>query len=260
MFNPGLGNLREFSFPATLANGQKEFRELSVRWWLLLPIAFFVLRYKVSLFMHKRKGLESWFAGELGVVENLTVVLLVMAAALTVSVINRYGRFLQLAPKLFLAVFCSGCVFFAGEEASWGQHWFGWETGQYFLAINDQQETNFHNTSVVLDRLPKAIVSLAIFIGGVVVPLYLRRKTLVIDCRKPFWWLFPTSICVPTAIIATAATWPSRIERLAGVKFYFDGAQEMKELYIAYFFLLFIVSLYRRLHYFQATGIKFSPK
>jgi hypothetical protein len=258
--NPQMSKSGKLGFPFSPAGGEQNSHELSFVWWLLLPPGFFILRYAVSLFTDKTKGLESWFVGELGVVENLTVVLLVMALILTVYVISRYGRLLQLAPKLFLVFYCLGCVYFAGEEASWGQHWFGWKTGEFFMAINDQGETNFHNTSVALDRLPKAIVSLAIFVGGIVFPLYLRRKALKIDCTKPFWWLFPTWICLPTAFIAIAATWPAKIERYTDTVFYFDGAQEIKELYIAGFFLLFMVSLYRRLRYYQASATKFSPQ
>ena len=72
------------------------------------------------------------------------------------------------------------------------------------------------------------------------------------------WWLFPTWICLPTAIFASIATWPSKIERATGWTFYFDEAQETKEFYIALFILLFIVSLARRLQHYRATGIEFS--
>jgi hypothetical protein len=136
-----------------------------------------------------------------------------------------------------------GCIYFAGEEASWGQHWFGWETSEFFLGINSQQETNFHNTSFWLDRAPKGIVSFFIFVGGIVVPLLFYFKSWKIDYQKRFWWLWPTLVCTPTAFFATITTWPSKVERLSGWTFYFSQAQETKELYIAYFFLLWIVSL-----------------
>lgn len=260
MSNSPTSKLRDIRFPARPVGNTRDRPELSALWWLVLPIAFFILRYAVGIFTHKKKGLESWFAGELGLIENLTVVLLVLAAMLTVSVMYRFGSTLGLAAKLFLTIYFLGCIYFAGEEASWGQHWFGWQTGEYFLAINDQQETNFHNTSEALDRIPKAIVSLAIFIGGLAVPLYLRRKKLEIDHRQPFWWLFPTRICMPTALIAISATWPSKIERHIDVEFYFDGAQETKEIYIAYFFLLYILSLYRRLRQFRDDGREYSAR
>ena len=250
---------RLFSFPASPGTGETRRHELSAIWWLWLPITFFVVRYAISIFTDKSRGLESLVDGELGLVENLTVLLLLAAMLGSLNLIRRYRKVLHLVPRLFLLVFCLGCIYFAGEEASWGQHWVGWETGEYFAAINDQKETNLHNTSKYLDRIPKGIVSLAIFLGGVAIPLYLRRTAKVIDCRKPMWWLFPTWVCLPTAIIAVTATWPSKIERFTGAEFYFSGAQEMKELYFAYFFLLYIVSLGRRLQQYQVSGVKFSP-
>ena len=126
------------------------------------------------MFTDSEIGVESWLVGELGLIENLTVVLLLWAVICTALVIFRSGNSLDLTGKFFLVLYCLGCFYFAGEEASWGQHWFGWETGEYFNAVNDQQETNLHNTSIWLDRIPKAIVSLSIFIGGIVVPLYFR--------------------------------------------------------------------------------------
>jgi len=217
-------------------------------------LAFFATRYAIYLFSDMRNGLESWFRDETGVVENLTVLLLLIALGVTVYALCRFGKELHFGLIIFLLVYCLGCIYFAGEEASWGQHWFGWETGDYFLKINDQQETNFHNTSVLLDRLPKAILSLLIFAGGVVAPLIFMWRKRRINYLIRFWWLLPTSICLPSAVIASIATWPSKIERATGLNFYFDQAQEIKELYIAIFILLFVVSLYLRLLRLHRAG------
>ena len=84
-------------------------------------------------------------------------------------------------------------------------------------------------------------------IGAIVIPVLLRYTSRNIDYRGRYWWLFPTLVCTPTAILATVATWPSKIERYTGWNFYFQQAQETKEFYIALFILLFIVSLSRRL-------------
>ena len=228
-------------------------------WWMYLPVLFFVLRYYVHLNSENNAALESRFLGEYGLVENLTVGLLVLALFMTIYVMVRFGESLHIVVKVFLLFYCLGCIYFAGEEASWGQHWLGWETGDYFLAANDQQETNFHNTSKWLDRVPKAIVSLFIFIGGVVVPLWSFCKKRAFNYDKLWWWLYPTWVCLPTAIFASVATWPSKIERATDVNFYFNQAQEVKELYIAYFILLFITSLYIRLARLRRQGVNFSP-
>jgi hypothetical protein len=182
----------KFQFPVTRAGVETGPSELSSAWWLYFPISFFVLRYAVSIFTNRTTGLESWFRGELGIVENLTVLFLLAAMVYTLYLIKRSGGLLHVIPRIFLFTYCIGCLYFAGEEASWGQHWFGWETGDYFRTINDQQETNFHNTSALLDRTPKALVSFLIFLGGIVIPVILSCKGLKIDCKKIMWWIFPT--------------------------------------------------------------------
>ena len=217
--------------------------ELHRLWWLYLPILFFVVRYIVSRTSNPATGLESWFKHELGIVENLTVAFLVAAAFITIRILLRLKKQADPLLKVFLVFYLLGLIYFAGEEASWGQHWFGWETGGIFLEINDQQETNFHNTSEWLDRVPKGVVSLAIFIGGVIIPLLYYFKSWKINYLNRWWWLLPTLVTTPSAIFATTATWPSKIERATDWNFYFSQAQETKELYIAYFFLLFVISL-----------------
>ena len=234
--------------------------ELHPVWWLYLPLSFYALRYAAHLF--GRGGRDSFnasFLGELGIVENLTVLLLVLALLVTIAVLIRFGKSLHLRVKIFLLLYCLGCIYFAGEEASWGQHWFGWESSEYFMQANDQQETNFHNTSIWLDRVPKSIVSLLVFLGGIVAPLWFAYRGIEINAQKPGWWLWPTWICLPSAVIATIATWPSKIENAAGMKFYFDQAQETKEAFFACFILLFILSLSIRLSRMTKQGTPFSP-
>lgn len=231
----------------TAPGDQADRYELHKIWWLYLPVPFFFFRYAIGRFTNAQTGLESWFRHELGVIENLTVVFLVVALFYTVRLIVVYTDSMDLLLKTFLVLYCLGCIYFAGEEASWGQHWFGWQTGGFFQGINDQNETNFHNTAEWLDRIPKGIVSLLIFIGGIVIPVLFYYKSLKIDYQGRFWWMYPTLVCTPTAIFATVATWPSKIERHTGWHFYFEQAQETKEFYIALFILLFVVSLSRRM-------------
>lgn len=61
---------------------------------------------------------------------------------------------------LFMAV---GLVmlFAGGEEISWGQRVFGWETPQELIDVNDQGETNLHNIGIVLQ-----LTNLAMFLTG----------------------------------------------------------------------------------------------
>ena len=247
------------SFPVSSIDNRHIKLELPLLWWLIFPLGFFILRYSTGMFTDKQRGLESIFLGELGIVENLTVLFLLLAIAMGLRLLIQYRKLFRPFFTFSLVFYCLGCIYFAGEEASWGQHWFKWTTGEYFLAINDQQETNFHNSSDLLDRVPKSIVSLGIFLGGVVVPITLRRKHLQIDPSKPLWWVLPTWVCLPTAILATIATWPSKIENVTGWVFYFDQAQETKEFYIAYFILIAIASLSVRIQKIKMAGQSYSP-
>jgi hypothetical protein len=52
-------------------------------------------------------------------------------------------------------------LFAAGEEISWGQRVFGWETPQELIDVNDQGETNLHNIGIVLQ-----LTNLAMFLTG----------------------------------------------------------------------------------------------
>ncbi len=67
-------------------------------------------------------------------------------------------RVIQLAPSVPLRgwgiLALIGSVYVFGEELSWGQHLFDWTTPEFWNQINDQGETNFHNTSSWLDQKP----------------------------------------------------------------------------------------------------------
>ncbi len=233
--------------------------EINMFWWLHLPILFYVFRYVAHFFGTAKKGIESYLQHELGIIENLTVIFLLFALVCTMSIIVRFGKSLHLFLKIFLVLYCLGCIYFAGEEASWGQHWFGWETSEFFLEHNDQKETNIHNTSEWFDRHPKGVVSLLVFVGGVFIPLLFYYKAWRVHHTRRFWWLWPTWVCLPTAVITTISTWPSKIEDWFGLDFYFNEVQELKECYIAYFILLYIVSLGRRLTHLHKEGEEFAP-
>ncbi len=85
------------------------------------------------------------FAAEDKLVEYGTAVFLVISSIILIR--NTIGlsakkRMMAAALTAFYAL-----LFFlaAGEEISWGQRIFGWESGEFMLENNKQDETNFHN-------------------------------------------------------------------------------------------------------------------
>ncbi len=140
-----------------------------------------------------------------------------------------------------------GSFYMSGEEASWGQHWFQWGTSNEWTAINDQGETNFHNTSSWLDQKPRTILEIGIIFGGIVFPLFLHYRP---ELRKnPITFIVPTLVLLPTAIISEVARMTERLLGALDAPFrIFQRASEVQELFFALFILLYLIIFWQRLN------------
>lgn len=138
-----------------------------------------------------------------------------------------------------------GGVYLAGEEASWGQHWFGWGTPEGWQAVNDQQETNLHNTSHLLDQLPRAILRAGIMVTGLVVPWLLLNRPGVLPARFDFF--YPPLATWPLAALVLAM---EPVFQFKEAIRWSDWANirpgEIDELFIVSFLLLYAIVLRRR--------------
>lgn len=65
-------------------------------------------------------------------------------------------------------------IFGAGEEISWGQRVFGFQTGETMKALNYQQETNLHNLIPALAF--NGLIIFALGLGFILIPLLWHRK------------------------------------------------------------------------------------
>ena len=74
--------------------------------------------------------------------------------------------------KLYVYLYILGLFYFFFEEISWGQHFFHWETPNYFSEINHQNETNFHNTSNLFNELPRSLLTIWCIIPFISVKLF----------------------------------------------------------------------------------------
>jgi hypothetical protein len=83
----------------------------------------------------------------------------------------KYRKLVSPITVIWIVLWAMACTYFAGEEASWGQWYFGWESPEWFESVNDQGETNLHNMSSWADQKPRALVELFILISGVIIPL-----------------------------------------------------------------------------------------
>lgn len=89
-----------------------------------------------------------WWAQEDGPFEYATALIYGVCSVLF-AVMARRGNFPRNSNyrlgQAILITGAFGCFFIMGEEISWGQRIFGWDTPQSWAAINYQQETTLHN-------------------------------------------------------------------------------------------------------------------
>ena len=96
---------------------------------------------------------------ENGVIEYLQVVLLIFAICLLCSA-RKFFYDNNKHIYYLIIIKIVGLTYFLGEEISWGQNIFKWESPDFFMNLNNQKETNFHNISNFFDQLPRSIVLL----------------------------------------------------------------------------------------------------
>ncbi|WP_053005510.1 hypothetical protein [Kiloniella spongiae] len=138
-----------------------------------------------------------------------------------------------------------GSFYMSGEEASWGQHWFQWDTSAEWSQINDQGETNFHNTSSWLDQKPRTVLEIGIILGGIILPLVLRNKPHLRN--HPYAIIVPTLVLLPTAIIAETTRMTERLFAALDVPFrFFQRTSEVQELFFALFVLYYLIIILKR--------------
>ena len=224
--------------------------------WFWVPIALLVLTF---VFLQIDRDLFVWWVRtETGPGENITAGLFVISGVLAFIIARRKeaipvrwlrGSFIAIGVLAFLV---------AGEEWSWGQHFFGWGTPEWLASINSQQETNLHNVAHrTLDQKPRAIFSIVVLVVAVIVPL-LRHRLTWIDRYPVLDWLMPGRFLIPTALIIVL---PRVIDRF---QVWFDthlpGAlfiptrdfQEIQELFIAIFVFFYLVNLLLRIRRFES--------
>ena len=141
------------------------------------------------------KDAYKWFTGEDGFAENMQVLFLAVAFLLTLTVVRRlWKRGDKGMACLYLGV-SLGLFFVIGEEISWGQRIFGWETPESLKAINKQAETNIHNIYGVWELV--TWMQLLVGAYGTLLPLLFLRWPVVARYRKTLSLLVPHYVLIP---------------------------------------------------------------
>ena len=235
----------------------KDFKknELHIFLWLFVPILIFL----IFLIVKQLNPIffVDFFQGEKGFIENGTFFILLISIITNFSVIKKIKTKEYNIQYFLMIIFLIGLVYFAGEEISWGQHWFNWETNNFFKNFNDQSETNFHNISSWLDQKPKAILLFFVLFGGILSPLFSYNKDknnltfqyiffpeiscFITSAFCLFFYLLDNSykiLCTGTPGIDISCKFIPQL--------FFFRTSEIIEFYIALFLLIYIFSIYKK--------------
>jgi hypothetical protein len=213
-------------------SGQKE--TLPVLLWAVFPLAFMAIQILLEIFVPHHYLAPMHTEG--GPIEALQFFITSGSVLLAGYILFKVKKPLF---KLWVGAAMLGCFYIAGEEVSWGQHIFNWVTPEFWTHVNDQQETNLHNTSSWLDQKPRTLLLLGIVATGIILPGLRRWKPGWIPAR--FEDLYPSSLVFVTALGVIV---PYLCQQVAYGVFrvnLFERVSEVQELYMYYFILLYLL-------------------
>ena len=226
---------------AFIQNGDTEGRSslLSPVLWLFIPLAFLVAEAVLELSLPQ--PVLAPMLSEGGPHESFQFLFAALACLFAFKTV-----FDLKAPFLrgWMMIAALGCFYIAGEEISWGQWVFGWVTPEFWSGVNDQNETNLHNTSAWLDQKPRLLLFIGIIVGGLVVPAMRRWCPSRLPAR--YSDLYPSGIVVVTALGVTLPYLAQEIAESLKVHL-FERVSEVQELYMYYFVFLYTLDFRKRL-------------
>lgn len=188
-----------------------------------------------------------------GGIEYLAVLLLLFGVVYGVRLLVKYR---DLFPKRWLVVWYAlvtlAAFVLAGEEISWGQHlglWTHEQVPEAIRAVNDQNETNFHNMTNALDQGPTNLVVLGTVVAFIVLPIILRKRGETMGVSNPGYWFWPTRAGLIAGIGVLVIPFPKRIYEWTTGE---EGPNllrhsEVHEFYVALLLTIYLVSAHNRL-------------
>lgn len=175
-----------------------------------------------------------------GLAESLTFLVLLIGILFGLfTVVFHWKKIPSPLLKAGLILWILGCIYFAGEEVSWGQWYFGWSTPESLSSLNRQNETNLHNTSSWLNEKPRTVVELWFLFAGLFVAIARLRGNFRFSETDWREWINPHAVGISACavfLLSKALEFGDShpAESLA--------SSEIRELIIAYFLAIYLFS------------------
>jgi hypothetical protein len=213
-------------------------------WWLGIPLlvaAFAVGTYQLAPQFYLRYVLPEGY----GLLEISHFFIPLFGLFIAASLLLM--PFVRARPFVFTVslIAALSCLYIAGEEMSWGQHFFHWNTPEYWAMVNRQEETNLHNTYAIFEKTPRSILETAIFIGGLIVPLAAIFYPWLRACRVSLF--LPPAALVPTALGAFVFKLLDRLQQAGYVDTILQRPSETIETDLYFFILAYLIVYARRI-------------
>lgn len=239
-----------------------KFIDLSILFFFTLILLTFIQGYQCKylqssycrLFFFENILLENGF------IENLQSIFLFIAIIYLFVSFKKFNH--NKLIKIFLTIKIILLLYYLGEEISWGQHYLKWISSDFFLDYNNQDETNFHNISNLLDQLPRTLVM--VWCGFISIIFYYLKKKYTFKNELyliilPHKRLLKISIIfliffLPDFFIDKLSLHPGHVingQDIEGAIFYdiislnFLRLSEIHELIFCYYFLIYSISFSR---------------
>jgi hypothetical protein len=184
------------------------------RWIALFPIVVFPF-FAVAMSFEATQDFAFSLVKENNVVDWLTSVPALCGGILSLILANRERRRgKNWMIWVFYLVFALGLVFLAGEETSWGQDFYRYQTPEYFARHNEQGDLTLHNLDGMNGR--NHFLRLVFGLGGLIGLLAWRSERLR-DVAPPralqtwFWLIAGKSVLDIFFISSAGETMPSYI-------------------------------------------------
>jgi hypothetical protein len=219
-------------------------------WWLGIPVlvaAFTVGSYQVAPAWYLRYVLPEGY----GILEISHFFIPLFGLFIAASLLLM--PFVRARPFVFTVALVGAlsCLYIAGEEMSWGQHFFHWNTPEYWAMVNRQEETNLHNTYAIFEKTPRSILELGIFVGGLILPLAALYYPWLRACRVSLF--VPAAALVPTALGASIFKLIDRLQQTGSVPTILQRPSETIETYLYFFIFAYLLLYARRIKELEAA-------
>lgn len=213
------------------------------RWlWLVLPVLVLPVQFLIEFLF--TGDVYAALMSEYGPHEQFQFLILLGAFVAALRGLIMAMRTPETFLKIWFLIAAVACFYVGGEEISWGQHLFDWATPEFWSQINDQNETNLHNTSSWLDQKPRLALEIGVVVGGLILPTLMKFKPATV----PAWLarITPPPVLAVTAGLYLAVKLADAVGDWTKIEI-FGRASEVTELYMFYFVLLYLIGLRRRL-------------